>query len=113
VRHRPVPADALVAIDAARYSVPVAYVGTTVAVHETPTHYELFHDGQCIARHAKAARHAVAMEPAHYAGLLRLRPELSAGRRPQWDLAYQPFGTVAVRDLALYERLATTEGAQP
>lgn len=110
VRHRPVPADALVAIDAARYSVPVAYVGTTVRVHETPTHYELFHDTECIARHAKAARYGVAMEPAHYAGLLRLRPEPGAGLRPQWDLAYQPFGTVVVRDLALYEALAAAGG---
>jgi hypothetical protein len=102
VRHRPVPADALVAIDAARYSVPVAYVGATVAVHETPTHYELFHGSECIARHAKAARHGVAMEPAHYAGLLRLRPEPGAGLRPQmgsglyspsapWPCAISPF----------------------
>lgn len=34
---RRVPADALVAIAAARYSVPVEYVGTTVSVHETST----------------------------------------------------------------------------
>lgn len=36
VRVRQVPADALVAIAAGRYSVPVQYVGTTVTVHETP-----------------------------------------------------------------------------
>jgi hypothetical protein len=71
VRLRPVPADALVAIAAARYSVPVEYVGTTVHVQETSHHYEIFHGGTCIARHARTARHAVVVDRAHYRGLLR------------------------------------------
>ena len=29
---------------------------------------------------------------------------------PRWDLAYQPLGTVAVRDLAFYERVAAVQG---
>jgi transposase len=104
VRLRQVPADALVAIDAARYSVPVRYVGTTVAVHETAAHVELFAGPDCIARHPKAARHAVVMDPTHYAGLLRVdRP--APPPPPRWDPAYAPFGEVAVRALTHYADL--------
>ena len=46
---RRVPADALVAIGAARYSVPVQYVGRTVTVQETATHYALY-DGRHVYR---------------------------------------------------------------
>jgi transposase len=104
-RQRRVPPDALVAIATARYSVPVQYVGTTVAVHETPTHYEIFSGPTCIARHGKRERFAVVMEPAHYAGLLRPGRPAAGTTPPQWDPAYRPFGEVATRDLALYAEL--------
>ena len=39
VRVRRVPADAVVAIAGARYSVPMRYVGTTVTIHEKSSHY--------------------------------------------------------------------------
>ncbi len=68
---RKVPPDPLVSIAAARYSVPVRYVGATVMVHETATHYEIFHYNTLIARHQTADRHSVVMIPEHYAGLLR------------------------------------------
>jgi transposase len=112
IRFRQVPADALVAIAAARYSVPVRYVGTAVAVHETATHYEIFHGPERIAQHPKAARHAVVMDPAHYAGLLR-----PGGRRhgeprpPQWDPAYRQLGEVEIPDLATYAALTERGGA--
>jgi hypothetical protein len=61
--------DALVTIGAARYSVPVEYVGKTVSIQESATHYEILHGARVIARHQKAARHRVVMESAHYAGL--------------------------------------------
>jgi len=65
----------------------------------------------CIAQHAKAGRHAVVMEPAHYHGLLR--PGAAAVvEAPQWDPAYQPLGAVEVRDLAVYEVLSTIGGEQ-
>lgn len=112
VRVRQVPADALVAIAAARYSVPVRYVGTTVTVHETATHYAIFHSGERIAEHPKAARHAVVMDPAHYAGLLRPGRSGGVAPPPQWDPAYRPLGQVAVRDLALYAALVETGGAR-
>ncbi|KXK07254.1 MAG: putative transposase for insertion sequence element IS21 [Nitrospira sp. OLB3] len=85
VRLRRVPADALVAIAAARYSVPVEYVGTTVHVQESSRHYEIFHGGVCIARHAKSTRHAVVVDRAHYRGLLRAGGPATTPRPPQWD----------------------------
>jgi transposase len=109
VRVRRVPADALVAIAAARYSVPVRYVGTAVTIHETSNSYEIFQGSDCIARHDKAPRHAVVMDPTHYQGLLH--PGRSAPPTPpQWDPHYRSLGEVAVRELALYAALAEAGG---
>jgi len=72
VRLRRVANDALVAVGAARYSVPAEYVGTLVNVQESAEHFEFFHQEKLVARHHKAARHSVVMEPAHYAGPLRV-----------------------------------------
>jgi hypothetical protein len=88
---------------AARYSVPVAYVGQTVSVQESTEHYEIFHRARLIARHPKAARYSVVMEPAHYAGLLRAGGRPSPGSPPRFDPYFGGFGEVMVRDLALYE----------
>jgi hypothetical protein len=107
---RRVPTDALVAIGAARYSVPVQYVGTTVTVQETATHYEIFHETACIARHAKAPRHTVVMDRTHYQGLLRPDGAAPAAGPPQWDPAYQPMGEVMVRDLTRYAAAAESGG---
>lgn len=109
-RHRRVPADALVAIAAGRYSVPVQYVGTTVTIAETTTHYEISSGTTLIARHLKRPRFSVTMEPAHYAGLLR--PTGVAPRPPQADPAYRPFGEVEVRDLAIYAHLVEVGGGR-
>ena len=95
--------DALVTIGAARYSVPVAYVGQTVSVQESTEHYEIFHRARLIARHPKAAGYSVVMEPAHYAGLLRAGGRPSPGSPPRFDPYFGGFGEVMVRDLALYE----------
>ena len=109
-RVRRVPADGLVAIGAARYSVPVQYVGTTVTVQETATHYDIFQGAVCIARHLKAPRHTVVMEPAHYQGLLRPGGSAPAVGPPLWDPAYQSVGEVMVRDLARYAAVAESGG---
>ena len=112
VRQRRVPADALVAIAAGRYSVPVQYVGTTVTVQETPTHYEIFSGAIRIAQHEKRPRFAVVMEPAHYAGLLRPGRPVALSTPPRWDPAYRGFGDVEVRDLAAYAELVDAVGAR-
>lgn len=110
VQQRRVATDALVAVGAARYSVPVAYVGQTVSVHEGVGHYEFFHQDQLIARHPKAARHSVVMEPGHYAGLLRPGDHLPPGTPPRCDPYFNGFGEVLVRDLQLYEAIGQGAG---
>lgn len=105
VRLRIVPPDALVAIRAARYSVPVRYVGAQVRVRETTDGFEILHDDTVIARHARADRHQVVMDPAHYAGLLR-PARAPVPLPPRFDPAYPASGDVAVRDLAVYAALA-------
>jgi hypothetical protein len=92
VRLRRVANDALVAVGAARYSVPVEYVGLIVSVHESTGHYEIFHQERLVARHQKAARHSVLMEPTHYAGLLRVgrRNGPQAQPRNRTEMRRQP-----------------------
>jgi transposase len=108
---RKVPADCLVSIAAARYSVPVKYVGQTVSVHESATHFEIFHDASLIARHEKSRRHSVVMDPEHYRGLLRAgRNSSTQPPPPQWDPAYLGLGEVAVRNLAVYDTIARCGG---
>lgn len=106
VRHRLVPADALVAIDGSRYSVPVRYVGATVVIRELAGTYEIVHGDTVIARHPRLGRHRVAMEPAHYAGLLRLRGLAPPPAPPRWDPGYPVAADVEVRDLSCYAALA-------
>jgi transposase len=106
VRHRVVPKDALVAIDGSRYSVPVRFVGATVTIRELASGYEIWAGEEPIAQHPRLGRHRVAMEPAHYAGLLR-----PGGRSalpplpPRWDPGYPAGADVEVRDLATYAAL--------
>jgi hypothetical protein len=112
VQLRIVPADALVAIGASRYSVPVRYVGARVKVRETTTGYEILHEDTVIACHPRVARHQVVMEPAHYAGLLRPAGLTPAPAPPRWDPDYPAGSEVAVRELGVYAALAE-EGALP
>jgi transposase len=110
VRLRRVANDALVAVGAARYSVPAEYVGTLVSVQESAEHYEFFHQEKLVARHHKAARHSVVMEPAHYAGLLRVGRHAALPPAPRFDPNFSQLGEVMVRDLALYEAASQGEG---
>lgn len=103
VQTRRVANDALVAVGAARYSVPAQYVGRLVSVQESANHYEFFHEGQLVAHHPKAARHSVSMDPAHYAGLLRVGGQAALPPAPRFDPNFGPLGEVMVRNLALYE----------
>ena len=110
MRLRQVANDALVAVGAARYSVPVEYVGMTVSVHECADHYEIYHQERLIARHRKVTRHSVVMEPAHYAGLLRVGRRLPQAAPPRFDPNFSRLGEVMVRDLSLYEAISQSEG---
>ena len=110
VRVRRVANDALVAGGAARYSVPAEYVGTLISVQESAEHYEFFHEGKLVARHLKAVRHSVLMEPAHYAGLLRVNREAALPPAPRFNPNFSRLGEVMVRDLALYEAASQSKG---
>jgi transposase len=111
VQTRRVANDALVTVGAARYSVPVAYVGQSVSVHESLGHYEFFQHDRLIARHQKAARHSVVMDPTHYAGLLRTAGKPPASP-PRFDPYFGGLGEVMVRDLKLYETASSSEGGE-
>jgi transposase len=111
VRLRMVPPDALVAIGASRYSVPVRYVGAQVRIRETAAGYEILHGDVVIARHARVARHQVVMEPAHYAGLLRPGAKPAALPPPRLDPGYPPEADVQIRDLGVYAALVEGEVA--
>ena len=110
VQQRRVANDALVTVGAARYSVPAAYAGQTVSVHEGLGHYEFFHHDRLIACHQKAARHSMVMDPAHYAGLLRTGGKSAPAAPPRCDPYFAGFGEVMVRDLKLYEVVSASEG---
>jgi transposase len=110
VRMRRVANDALVAVGAARYSVPVEYVGRIVSVQESAEHFEFFHQDKMVARHPKAARHSVVMEPGHYAGLLRVGGRPPFAPPPRFDPNFAQRGEVMVRDLALYEAVSQGQG---
>jgi transposase len=110
VRVRRVANDALVAVGAARYSVPAEYVGTVVSVQESAEHYEFCHQEKLIARHQKAARHRVVMAPAHYAGLWRVSREAALPPAPRFEPNCGRLGEVMVRDLALYEAASQNQG---
>jgi hypothetical protein len=111
VRERVVAADALVSIDGARYSVPAHLVGTTVTVCEHAADFTIWAGDTQVATHPRQPRHTLRMEPAHYAGLLRVdRSPLV--RPPQHDPRYADGGEVARRDLTVYDDLVyTTEVA--
>jgi transposase len=109
VQVRRVANDALVAVGAVRYSVPVQYVGLNVSVQESAEHLEFFHQDKLVARHPKAARHSVVMDPGHYAGLLRVSDRLALAA-PRFDPNFAQLGEVMVRDLALYEAVSQSEG---
>ncbi len=109
VRERVVASDALVCIDGSRYSVPAHLVGATVSVREHASDFTIWHRDTVVATHARQGRQQVVMQPAHYAGLLRVDQSPLAVQPPQYDPRYTGTGDVATRDLLVYERWATQE----
>ena len=111
VRRRIVATDALVSVAGSRYSVPARLVGTTVEVHESATGFVMQQANTVVASHARRPRRQVVMDPAHYAGLLRVDRTPLAVRPPQYDPRYQHVGVVEARDLAIYDVIAETRSA--
>ena len=106
VRERQVATDALVSIAGSRYSVPAQFVGTRVQVYEHATTFSIHHEQTQIAQHVRHGRAQVVMDPAHYAGLLRVNRTPLALQPPQHDPRYAGRGEVTTRDLTVYERFA-------
>ena len=106
VRARKVATDALVNIDGARYSVPAHLVGAMVTVKEHAQDVTIWHRDAVVATHARQARHQVAMQPAHYAGLLRVDQTPLLAAPPQYDPRYPVAGEVMTRDLRVYDAYA-------
>lgn len=106
VRRRRVAADALVSVAGSRYSVPARLVGTTVEVYESATGFAIQQANTLVAEHARRPRQQVVMDPAHYAGLLRVDRTPLAAQPPRYDPRYQHVGMVEPRDLAIYEGIA-------
>jgi hypothetical protein len=52
----------------------------------------------------------VVMEPAHYAGLLRVGRGFPQAAPPRFDPNFSRLGEVMVRDLTLYEAISQSEG---
>jgi hypothetical protein len=50
------------------------------------------------------------MEPAHYAGILRISRAAALPPAPRFDPNFSRLGEVMVRDLALYEVASQSEG---
>jgi transposase len=112
VRMRRVANDALAAVGAARYSAPAEYVGAPVSVQESAEHYEFLHEGKLLARHQKAARHSVVMQPAHDAGRWRVSREAALPPAPRFDPNFGRLGEVMGRDLARYEAASPSAGGE-
>lgn len=112
IRERIVASDALVSIDGSRYSVPAHLAGSTVTVREHATDFTIWQQDTLVATHARRARHQVVMEPAHYAGLLRVDRTPLAAKPPQHDPRYVTQGDVVIRDLSVYERFAESASAE-
>ena len=110
IRERKVATDALVNIDGARYSVPAHLVGAMVTVKEHAQDFTIWHRDALVATHARQARHQVAMQPAHYAGLLRIDHTPLLAAPPQYDPRYPVAGEVMTRDLRVYDAYAAECG---
>lgn len=110
VRERVVANDALVSIDGTRYSVPAHLGGTTVTVREHAHEFTVWAGDTQVATHVRHPRHQVVMDPAHYAGLLRVDQTPLTAAPPRHDPRYVGHGVVTVRDLAVYEQHAASPG---
>ena len=80
-------------------------MGATVAVHESAAGFAIEHADIIVAERARRPRQQIAMDPAHYGGLLRVDRTPRGLAPPQYDQRYQHVGLVERRDLAVYEEL--------
>ena len=103
---RRVGTDGLVTIATNRYSVPAQHIGQDVDILPgSDDTLRIYRHGQLIAVHARqAGRDRVLVDEAHAHGLVTLSGLRAAAWRDH------PLPDVEVRDLRVYERLASAEG---
>lgn len=104
---RQVAVDGLVTVETNRYSVPVQHIGQEVdIVPGSDETLRIYRHGHLIAVHARqAGRDRILVDEAHAHGLATL----SGLRAAAWRDHRLP--DVEVRDLSVYERLESAEGA--
>lgn len=96
---RRVATDCLVSYSTSRYSVPWRYVHQTVEMQEQDGQLCIYHQGNLIAKHQKAAdKHQVIMNMEHYRGL---------SQKPESIKKIVLLPEVQIRSLDVYESLAT------
>jgi hypothetical protein len=111
VRERVVAEDWLVSIDGNRYSVPCRLIGQTVQVVREVDRWVIRHRGQIVAEHGVlAGRAQLAVIPQHGPGAASRNVRQRYGTPRQVTAAVNR-EEVEVRDLGIYEHLATTGAA--
>jgi len=103
---RRVGVDGLVTLETNRYSVPAQHLGQDVDIVPGPEEtLRIYRQGQLIAVHPhRGGRDEVVVDPAHAHGVAAL-----SGLRAGGAWREQPLPDVEVRDLGVYERLASAE----
>ena len=81
-------------------------MGAMVTVKAHAQDFTIWHRDTAVATHPRQARHHVAMQAAHYAGLLRVDQTPLNTAPPQYDPRYPVAGEVKTRDLAVCEQYA-------
>jgi len=95
---RRVSRDCLVSFEGRRYSVPFRWVGHTVELRGAAHHVVIVGDGAEIARHPRATRTLLLVDPAHFEGpsTATVRAPMPLGARARLQLAALPVGSDAV-----------------
>jgi hypothetical protein len=87
------------------YSVPVR-AGTAVEAKVYPAHVELWHEGECVARHERCySRQQQILDLEHYLDVLEQKPGALAGSKPleqwrklgRWPASYDQFWEELIR----------------
>jgi transposase len=104
---RLVATDYLVTFDTNRYSVPFHLIGQAVEVESKTEAIHIYHRGELVATHPRVSgRYQLSIYPEHGPGAAARNARRRRSSLPPPGHA-TPFADVEVRDLAVYEQLAT------
>ena len=104
---RLVATDYLVTFDTNRYSVPFHLIGQAVEVESKTEAIHIYHRGELVATHPRVSgRFQLSIYPEHGPGVAARNARRRRSSLPPPGHS-TPFADVEVRDLAVYEQLAT------